>query len=51
MVGGMAKRKITITLPDNPLEQIRALVAGRRAPNVSAFVKHAVEVALHDAEG
>lgn len=51
MVIGMATSKITITLPDSQLEEIRALVAGRRAANVSAFVKHAVEVALHDAAG
>ncbi len=51
MVSGMATTKITITLPDDQLEEIRALVANRRAANISAFVKHAVQVALHDAAG
>jgi len=43
--------KITITLPVDQVEEIRSLVAARHAANVSAFVKHAVEVALHDAAG
>ncbi len=47
----MATTKITITLPDEQLEEIRALVAARRAKNVSAFVQHAVGVALFDAAG
>ena len=47
----MATTKITITLPDDQLEEIRKLVAGGRAANVSAFVKHAVGVALADAAG
>jgi Arc/MetJ-type ribon-helix-helix transcriptional regulator len=51
MVLGMATTKITITLPDDQLEEIRALVAAERAANVSAFVQHAVGVALFDAAG
>jgi Arc/MetJ-type ribon-helix-helix transcriptional regulator len=51
MVLGMAITKITITLPDDQVEEIRALVAAGEAANVSAFVKHAVGVALHDAAG
>ena len=51
MVFGMATAKITITLPDDQLEEIRALVAARRAASISAFVKHAVGVALYDAAG
>lgn len=51
MVYGMATTKITITLPDEQLEAIRAHVAGGRAANISAFVKHAVQVSLSDAEG
>jgi len=51
MVSGMATTKITVTLPDDQVAEIRALVAAREAVNVSAFVKHAVEVALHDAAG
>jgi Arc/MetJ-type ribon-helix-helix transcriptional regulator len=51
MVFGMATTKITITLPDEQLEQVRAIVEGGRAASVSAFVKHAVGVALQDAAG
>ena len=51
MVFGMATTKITITLPDNQVEEIRALVASGGAANVSAFVKHAVQLALYDAAG
>jgi len=51
MVAGMATTKVTITLADDQLDEIRALVSQGRAPNVSAFVKHAVGVALHDAAG
>ena len=51
MVLGMATTKITITLQDDQLEEIRALVAAGQAASVSAFVKHAVGVALYDAAG
>jgi len=51
MVFGMATTKITITLQDDQLEEIRALVAAGQAASVSAFVKHAVGVALSDAAG
>jgi Arc/MetJ-type ribon-helix-helix transcriptional regulator len=51
MVFGMATTKITITLPDDQVEEIRALVAAGKAASVSAFVKHAVGVALFDAAG
>jgi Arc/MetJ-type ribon-helix-helix transcriptional regulator len=51
MVFGMATTKITITLPDKQLDEIRALVAAGAAASVSAFVKHAVGVALFDAAG
>ena len=47
----MATRKITITLDDDQVQAIRALVAVGQAANVSAFVQHAVGVALHDAAG
>jgi Arc/MetJ-type ribon-helix-helix transcriptional regulator len=47
----MATTKITITLQDDQVEAIRALVAAGRSANVSAFVQHAVGVALFDAEG
>ena len=51
MVFGMATAKITITLQDDQVEEMRALVAAGRAASVSAFVKHAVGVALSDAAG
>lgn len=51
MVLGMATAKISITLPATQLREIRDLVAAGRAPNVSAFVKHAVGVSLADAAG
>jgi len=51
MVLGMATTKITITVQNAQLEEIRALVAAGQAANVSAFVQHAIEVALYDAAG
>jgi Arc/MetJ-type ribon-helix-helix transcriptional regulator len=51
MVSGMATTKITITLPDEQIREIRALVAAGEATSVSAFVKHAVGIALFDAAG
>jgi Arc/MetJ-type ribon-helix-helix transcriptional regulator len=51
MVFGMATTKITITLEDDQLQEIRELVAAGQAANVSGFVKHAVGVALFDAAG
>jgi Arc/MetJ-type ribon-helix-helix transcriptional regulator len=47
----MATRKVTVTLEESQLERIRALVAAGSAPNVSAFVQHAVGVALDDVSG
>lgn len=51
MVFGMATSKITITLQDDQIEDVRKLVNAGAAPNISAFVQHAVRIALHDAEG
>jgi Arc/MetJ-type ribon-helix-helix transcriptional regulator len=51
MVIGMATQKITVTLDEDQVKEIRALVAAGQAANVSAFVQHAVGVALHDAAG
>jgi Arc/MetJ-type ribon-helix-helix transcriptional regulator len=51
MVFGMATTKITITLQDSQVEEIRALVAAGEITSVSAFVKHAVGIALYDAAG
>jgi Arc/MetJ-type ribon-helix-helix transcriptional regulator len=47
----MATTKITITLQDAQVQEIRALVAAGVAASVSAFVQHAVGVALYDAAG
>ena len=47
----MATTKVTITLDDEQLEDLRRFVAAGKASSVSAFVKHAVGVALHDAAG
>ncbi len=51
MVIGMATTKLTITLDDDQLSDVRRLVAAGKASSVSGFVKHAVGVALHDAAG
>jgi Arc/MetJ-type ribon-helix-helix transcriptional regulator len=51
MVIGMATSKVTITLDNEQLDEVRSLVAAGRAANVSGFVRHAVTVALHDAQG
>ncbi|MGE5568008.1 MAG: ribbon-helix-helix domain-containing protein [Rhodospirillales bacterium] len=47
----MATRKITITLPDDQLKEVCALVAAGKAASVSGFVQHAVRVALSDVAG
>lgn len=51
MVTGMASRKVTITLGEAQLEQIRRLVEAGNAASVSGFVQHAVSVALDDVAG
>lgn len=51
MVIGMATVKVTITLENEQLEQVRELVAAGQASTVSAFVKHSVGIALLDAQG
>ncbi|MHB1930246.1 MAG: ribbon-helix-helix domain-containing protein [Acidimicrobiales bacterium] len=47
----MATKKVTVTLDADLLDRIRALVGSGAAPSVSAFVKHAVGVALDDVAG
>jgi Arc/MetJ-type ribon-helix-helix transcriptional regulator len=47
----MAMRKVTITLDETQLDQIRSLVQNGAAPSVSGFVQHAVTVALDDVAG
>jgi len=51
MVDGMATTKITVTLQNKQVEEIRDLVAAGQSANVSAFVQHAVNMALSDAAG
>ena len=47
----MATRKVTVTLEETQLDQIRSLVQAGTAPSVSGFVQHAVAVALDDVAG
>jgi Arc/MetJ-type ribon-helix-helix transcriptional regulator len=47
----MASKKVTITLDEDQLGRIRALVEAGTAPSVSGFVQHAVGVALDDVAG
>ena len=51
MVIGMATRKVTVTIPEAQLEAVRRLVDAGAASSVSAFVQHAVAVAVDDAAG
>ena len=51
MVFGMATRKVTVTLEEAQLDQIRKLVDAGTASSVSGFVQHAVAVALDDVAG
>ena len=51
MVVGMATKKVTVTLDETQLQRIRFLVDAGTAPSVSAFVQHAVGVALDDVAG
>jgi Arc/MetJ-type ribon-helix-helix transcriptional regulator len=51
MVIGMATRKVTVTLAEDVVAQIRDLVESGTASSVSGFVQHAVAVALDDVAG
>lgn len=51
MVVGMATRKVTITLDQDQVDRIRALVETGAAPSMSGFVQHAVGVAIDDVAG
>jgi len=42
----MATSKITITLPDGQLQQIRKQVTAHKTPSVSGFVQQAVQKSL-----
>jgi len=47
----MVTRKVTITLHEDQLTRVRALVAAHKADSVSGFVQDAVAVALDDVAG
>ena len=49
MVNGMATSKITITLPDRQLEEIRKRVAAHESASVSGFIQQAVRKSLENA--
>ena len=51
MVVSMATRKVTVTLDEVQLHQIRSLIQAGAAPSISGFVQHAVAVALDDVAG
>jgi Arc/MetJ-type ribon-helix-helix transcriptional regulator len=51
MVVGMATRKVTVTLDESQLDQIRSLVRAGTALSISGFVQHAVAGALDDVAG
>jgi antitoxin ParD1/3/4 len=51
MVIGMASQKVTVTLPEGQVDEIRRLVADGKAASVSGFVQHAVGVTLDDIAG
>jgi Arc/MetJ-type ribon-helix-helix transcriptional regulator len=47
----MATAKITITLPDRQLDEIRKRVAAQDSPSVSGFIQQAVQKSLENAAG
>ncbi len=49
MVIGMATVKITITLPDTQIEEIRKRVAAHESASVSGFIQRAVQKTLQNA--
>lgn len=49
MVNTMATTKITITLMDRQLEEIRKRVAARESASVSGFIQQAVQRSLENA--
>ena len=49
MVDCMATAKITITLPDRQLDEIRKRVAAQDSPSVSGFIQQAVQKSLENA--
>jgi Arc/MetJ-type ribon-helix-helix transcriptional regulator len=51
MVNGMASKKVTITLDERQVDEIRRLVEIGKAASVSGFIQHAVGVSLDDVAG
>jgi Arc/MetJ-type ribon-helix-helix transcriptional regulator len=49
MVSGMATTKLTITLPNSQLAEIRKRVAAGKSASVSGFVQQAVHKSLQNA--
>ena len=49
MVDSMATTKITITLPDRQLAEIRKRVTARESASISGFVQQAVQKSLENA--
>jgi Arc/MetJ-type ribon-helix-helix transcriptional regulator len=49
MVMSMATSKVTITLPDRHLAEIRKRVASRRSASISGFIQQSVEKTLQAA--
>ena len=49
MVDSMATTKITITLPDRQLKEIRKRVAAQDSSSVSGFIQQAVQKSLENA--
>ena len=49
MVSGMATVKITITLPESQVDEIRKRVAARESPSVSGFIQRAVQKTIENA--
>jgi Arc/MetJ-type ribon-helix-helix transcriptional regulator len=45
----MATTKITITLPDSQLNEIRKRVAAQESPTISGFIQQAVQKCLENA--
>jgi Arc/MetJ-type ribon-helix-helix transcriptional regulator len=48
MVNGMATTKITITVPDSQLAEIKKRVMAREASSISGFVQRAVQKSLEN---
>lgn len=51
MVNGIATAKVTVTIPEEQLDAIRALVDAGQATSVSGLVQHAIGVSLDDVAG